>query len=382
MPNGINLVVDTLSEVYSLLKPWRTHEFWDYSAHEDIPNSVYVFGRQQFVENTDRIRRLVCDPRYTIVFGDSAEGSVTLVNQLNRLGVEDLVFSGKILLISGGEQDQRYTYLHHEHFLTRILDYQENIEAQNHSDDIFTKKNKPYKFLFLNGRARPHRKYLWERFREIGLLDHALWTMLDGRRSNIEHFDLQRNGVQLMTTNTPIQILPDGYEVSMFQGYEMNSPEYLHQNIKHELFRGLWGDVYINPNPYINTYFSVVTETVYEHPQSFRTEKIAKPLVMAHPWIVAANFGFYRDMRDLGFQTFNGIIDESFDLIDNHQDRMERIVAVIKDLCSQNLNSFLDSAKDICKYNQQHLAEIVPRLKQEFPQRFFDFIKPHITCKI
>ena len=382
MPNGVNLVLDTMSEVYSLLLPWRTHEFWDYTQHNDIPNSVYVFGRQQFLENISRIRSIANDPKYMVVFGDSAEGSATLVNQLQRLGVEDLVFSGKILLISGGEQDSRYKYLHHEHFLTRILDYEENLLAQTHSDRIFVKENKPYKFLFLNGRARPHRKYIWERFQEIGILDSALWTMLDGRRSNTEHFNLVRCGLQRMTTNTPIRSLPGDYEVSMFRGHEIISPEYSHQNIKHELFQGLWGDVYIDPGPYIDTYFSLVTETVYEHPESFRTEKIAKPLAMAHPWIAAANPGFYRDIRNLGFRTFHPIIDESFDGIENHQDRMERIISVVQDLCNQNLHGFLDSVRDICKYNQQHLIEIVPRLKQEFPQRFFQFIEPYITCKI
>jgi hypothetical protein len=382
MPNGVNLVLDTMSEVYSLLLPWRTHEFWDYAGHEDIPDSVYVFGRQQFVENTQRIRGLANDPRYVVIFGNSAEGSSTLIHQIQRLGVEDLVFQGKILLISGGEQDSRYQYLHHEHFLTRILDYNENTQAQIYSEDIFARKNKPYKFLFLNGRARPHRKYLWERLRETGLLDVSLWTMLDGRCSNTQHFDLTRGDTQLMTTNTPIRPLPDDYEFSLFRGYKNLASDYPHQNIKHELFQGLWGDVYINPQPYIDTYFSLVTETVYEHPESFRTEKIAKPLAMAHPWIAAANPGFYRDIKNLGFQTFHPIIDESFDHIENHHDRMERIISVVQDLCNQDLNSFIDSVRDICKYNQQHLIEIVPRLRQEFPQRFFQFIEPYITCKI
>jgi hypothetical protein len=45
--------------------------------------------------------------------------------------------------------------------------------------NIFRITDKPYKFLFLNGRMRSHRKYLLERFQANGLLDQSLWTNLD-----------------------------------------------------------------------------------------------------------------------------------------------------------------------------------------------------------
>jgi hypothetical protein len=122
----------------------------------------------------------------------------------------------------------------------------------------------------------------------------------------------------------------------------------------------------------------LVTETICaESNYSFRTEKIAKPLAIGHPFIVASTPGFYRDLHALGFQTFGHVIDESFDRIENAQDRMDRIVDIVDDLCQQDLASFLDQCYNTCKYNQQHLLELRTQVRQEFPQRFEQFILKH-----
>jgi len=105
---------------------------------------------------------------------------------------------------------------------------------------------------------------------------------------------------------------------------------------------------------------------------------MAKPLAMGHPFIIAANAGYYRDLRNLGFKTFDGIIDESFDQIDNAQARMNRVVSVVEDLCQQDLASFLRACYNVCKYNQQHLVEIREKHRKEFPDQFFQFINQHI----
>ena len=143
------------------------------------------------------------------------------------------------------------------------------------------------------------------------------------------------------------------------------------------IFNQTWGEIYIEPEPYIDTYFSVVTETIFDYPHSFRTEKIWKPIAMAHPWIAASNFGYYRDMHNLGFRTFGHLVDESFDLIENNQSRISRIADVVEDLCRQNLSEFLLAAEDTCKYNQQHLQHMRTQVRKEFPERFFQFLKKY-----
>jgi hypothetical protein len=144
------------------------------------------------------------------------------------------------------------------------------------------------------------------------------------------------------------------------------------------LFNNEWGEAYIKPEPYIDTYFSLVTETVFSGTNSFRTEKIWKPIMMGHPWIAVANHGFYRDLRNMGFRTFNDVVDESFDLIDNPHDRIERISQVVKDLCTSNLTQFMLQCKDTCKYNQQVLLDYQINHVSKFPQQFVDFLRDQI----
>jgi hypothetical protein len=71
------------------------------------------------------------------------------------------------------------------------------------------------------------------------------------------------------------------------------------------------------------------------------------------------------------------LIDESFDQIDNAQERMDRIVQIVTDLCQQNLADFLKQCYTTCKYNQEHLFELRRKDRAEFPDRFLHFVSQH-----
>ena len=370
-----SLILDTMSEVHDILKPWASQTFWDLNKVLPIEGGVYIFGRQHFLDYMPTIREMAETGKYIIVFSNSAEGSWTLESQLKQLQVDDLVQDGKILVIGGAEIAPEYGILTHEHFLPRILDYEENIQAQQYTDDIFNKTDKPYKFLFLNGRARPHRKYLYERFRRNGVLDHSLWTMLDSKPTIVRHFTFIEDNVNVMATPSELRRLPDQYEVTQYRDPTFGPMLLDNCFLKQELFRREWGEIYLTPEPYVDTYFSLVTETICaESPYSFRTEKTAKPLAIGHPFIMASNCGFYRDLHNIGFKTFGHVIDESFDSVEHHQDRMDRIVEVVTDLCQQNLASFLKECYNVCKYNQEHLAVLRDQERKNFPERFIQYI--------
>lgn len=367
-----------MSEVFDVLKSHADETFYEFAKVESVPDSIYVIGRQQMLDNKDRIRNMCEDDRYIMIFNNSAEGSWTIDTQLQQLKIDNLVKNNKLLVISGAEITSDHKCLTHEHLLIKIMDFKETEQAQRWTDQIFDHKSKPYTFLFLNGRARPHRKYLYERLRLLGLLDRSLYTMLHATPSVARRFALRENGIDVMATPTPLRRLPDEYEVERYRDPEFGPIVPDRTFLKQELFRREWGEIYLYHKPYVDTYFSLVTETVCaESDISFRTEKIAKPLAMGHPFIVAANRGFYRDLRNLGFRTFDHLIDETFDMIDDAQDRMDRLIDVIKDVCNQDLDSFLDHCREVCKYNQEHLAQFTLQHRQEFPERFFHFISEH-----
>jgi len=379
MPASRKLIIERFSEVYDIMQNYMDEEFWDFANHEPVQNAIYLMGRKTFSENLAKIRHLVETDYCKIILSNPAEGSLTMRDQcVQTFGVGDLTADKRILIIGGGDMDESFGCLQYDSFLAKILQFPENKSAQDRTPEIFDKKQKPYKFLFLNGRMRPHRKYLIEKFALLGILDQALWSILDKRDSGNRRLRLIHNNQDLMYTVRPIQLLPREYEFDFYQDrVDLPIPSDQGTFVKNHLFNNEWGDIYIKPEQYIDTYFSLVTETVFDYPYSFRTEKIWKPMAIGHPWIVAANRGYYRDIRNLGFQTFAHVIDESFDLIDNDADRFDRIAMIIKDLCEQNLPEFLDQCRSVCKYNQQHLSDTRYRIIQEFPNRFFQFIREH-----
>lgn len=372
MPTAPKLVLDTFCEVYGLLKPWAEDEFWDLQQHSVVPDATYVIGRQQYLANKTLVRELAESGHVQIVMSNPHEGSETLVGQLTHLGLLDLAQHRKIKIIGGGDMAPEWPYMRYDKFLPEILDYEENLAAATRCEEIYNNHRKPYQFLFLNGRQRSHRKYLLERLDIDGTLKHALWTTLDAKPGPSRNIKLFHNGVDMMRTVRPAKTLPAEYEVDKYRSTV--NPQSDHAYVKFDLFQDQWGEIYLEPAPYIDTYFSLVTETVFEYPYSFRTEKIWKPIVMGHPWIAAANRGFYRDMHNLGFQTYGHVIDESFDQIDNNQDRIQRIASVVNDLVAQDLVAFLKECYNTSKYNQQHHRELAVKTRQEFPDRFFQFI--------
>lgn len=377
MLGNSKFVIDVFGEVYDLLKPWADDEFYDFGLHKIIPGSIYLLGRAQFNFNKQRLRHLVESNTIKVVLSNPAEGSQTLAHHCENVhDCADLVKNKRILLVGGGDMDDSWPHVVYDSFLPKIMDYEENLAAMAKSQEIFSNINKPYKFLFLNGRTRTHRKYLMERFRLSGLLDQSLWSWLDLTVGYSKDISLFHNNFDLIGQPHDVKLLPAKYE---YVSYRDNLEKFAcdKQFVKYDLFNNEWGEIYINPDAYIDTYFSVVTETVFDYPYSFRTEKIWKPIAMAHPWIAVANQGYYRDIKNLGFRTFGDLIDESFDTIDNSQDRVQRIALVIEDLCRQDLTKFLEAAEQTCKYNQQHLASMSYQVRQEFPERFFQFLKQY-----
>ena len=363
------LVCDTSCEIHAEIQHLVDDTFWDFEQYELKPNDVVVLARQTVNRYPDRVKQLTetCLP----VLANPSEGSQTLKLQCQRLGLIDLIRNKKLLLVGCGDMEPELNCMVYDHYAYRATCYESNTEQGARADEIYNKLNKPYKFLFLNGRTRPHRKYMIEKMRDARLLDHAIWTNLD--TTPVYNHTYSTN---LVTRPSEIRLLPAEYEVEQFHSGQKD--QYQHAFIKHELFDNQWGDVYIRAEPYIDTYFSLVSETVCDYPYSLRSEKIYKPIAMGHPFVAVANCGFYRDLHHAGFQTFGHLIDESFDSMDNNQDRLDRIAQVVQDLCAGDLAEFLVASRAITKYNQQHIASEGPRIFSEFPDRFVNFIQSNL----
>jgi len=73
---------------------------------------------------------------------------------------------------------------------------------------------------------------------------------------------------------------------------------------------GGW-DRFFNPDWYDSTCFSVVTESYVD--QRLLSEKTFKPIAFYHPFLILGHCGILTDLKNMGFETFDNIFDESYD---------------------------------------------------------------------
>jgi len=137
------------------------------------------------------------------------------------------------------------------------------------------------------------------------------------------------------------------------------------------------------------TYFSIVNET-YFYPTSynfegemttdavFLSEKIFKPIIMKHPFIVAGRPGLLRYLKELGYQTMHPFINEDYDLEEDDDKRLLMILQEISRLCELTDEQWINIYKDLAPrldHNFEMLAR--PRnirLKRiNFFKKFRDF---------
>lgn len=124
---------------------------------------------------------------------------------------------------------------------------------------------------------------------------------------------------------------------------------------------------------YRSTCFSVVTETNFYKTDFFSgslylTEKIFRPMCYLQPFVVLARPGYLKTLRSLGYKTFDGIFDESYDREEDDPTRMLMVVNQIEKLCKMPIDEFhstMIQCRDICEHNYKLLLSIAskPKLK-------------------
>lgn len=93
---------------------------------------------------------------------------------------------------------------------------------------------------------------------------------------------------------------------------------------------------------YEQSYFSLVSETNYYTSHQgyensrFLSEKAWKPILFKHPFIMISTPGILNSLRQIGYKTFEGVIDETYDTIQDDGKRMEAIIRETQRLCAFN----------------------------------------------
>ena len=105
---------------------------------------------------------------------------------------------------------------------------------------------------------------------------------------------------------------------------------------------------------YNNSFYSIVSETASSNNFSFFTEKTAKPIVAKRPFIVFSGKHYLKNLRKLGFQTFNNVVDESYDDIDDIDLRFKKAWGEVERLCSRSPHDVMSKLSTVLEYNYNH----------------------------
>lgn len=102
---------------------------------------------------------------------------------------------------------------------------------------------------------------------------------------------------------------------------------------------------------YNRSNYSVIAETNYDNSYSFFTEKTAKPIIARRLFIMFAGQYYLRNLRNLGFQTFDGIIDESYDKEPDNNFRWQAACEQLRLLSKQDPEKILKKIQPVVDHN-------------------------------
>jgi|694.fasta_scaffold119333_4 hypothetical protein len=124
----------------------------------------------------------------------------------------------------------------------------------------------------------------------------------------------------------------------------------------------------INPNWYYKSKVNIITETMLYKNSIHLTEKTWKAIYLGVPFVIYAPSKHYlKTLRDMGFKTFNSVINEDYDEMDG-DGKIKKIID-----SALELSNIYDSKEvlEICKFNQELYFNLEYR-KKIYKETFLD----------
>jgi len=198
----------------------------------------------------------------------------------------------------------------------------------------FIPSNEKFLFLSYNRNPRPQRIVL----------------LLDLLKYNLFHKGM-------ISLNNLVYDPPPECNVDHFNYLKDNAPFLIDE--KYDLFYNLACN--ITKDDYEKTFISLITESLVDDDTLFFSEKIWKPIMVGHPFLLYGNQYSLKFLKNLGYKTFDKWIDESYD---NEPERNVRSILITKEI-EKFSNKSIDELKqirnemnEICDYNQKHYNKL------------------------
>jgi len=201
---------------------------------------------------------------------------------------------------------------------------------------------RPYRFTILNRTHKWWRATVMADLQRAGILDVSQWsyntelTLSDDIADNPLEIDI------LNLRQHVAEFLQQGPYVCDQLSANQHNDHHLHV-----------------PEHYTQSYCHIVLETHFDADQSggaFLTEKTFKPIKHGQPFVIVGPAGSLQALRDLGYKTFDHVIDNRYDLETNNTRRWQMILDTIQQINSQDPDAWFASCLDDICHNQQHFV--------------------------
>ena len=114
------------------------------------------------------------------------------------------------------------------------------------------------------------------------------------------------------------------------------------------------------------TDIEIVLETLFCDQRLHLTEKILRPIACGQPFVLVATHGSLDYLRDYGFKTFDSVWDESYDQIQDPENRLKAVISLMKQIAGWDAytkQKRLAQAMEIANHNRKWF------FSQEFSDR-------------
>lgn len=297
------------------------HQSQSISAyHTPFPhNDAWLNDLNDRYESSDRI----------IVFcSELHESTVSALLTLDRPRIE-LFVCGTI------NTEFKYAKVHRwmDWFHTSTAFYREYPDVLNRLHPF---ESKPLYFDMLLGCRRPNRDFVYNYVAEHLIQHKVLLTYFKHWDKDLRQSD---------------QFIPeiDGLEY-------LQVPNGTVQHIRYYGHRMSLSQV-VPIDIYNRTAYSLVTETNGVNQFNFYTEKIVKPILAQRLFIAIAGRHYLHNLRAMGFQTFDGIIDEGYDLVEDNLTRYRLAMEQVERLCWMPQEEILLAIRPIVQHNRDLMLQ-------------------------
>lgn len=202
---------------------------------------------------------------------------------------------------------------------------------------LLPQENKPKMFDILLGALRSHRDFIYNYVSNSAIKDQVIMTYsqtIDQPLFDNDQFIIEPEVEALPNVNITHTI----HYIKYF-GYETSISRVIPITV------------------YNQSYYSLVAETNFFNHFNFYTEKIAKPIMAGRLFIAIAGQHYLKNLRAMGFKTFDSVIDESYDTESDNESRWRMALEQVEYLCDQDPQEVYKQIQPIIDHNRNRLLE-------------------------